>query len=162
MTTMTTNILTSNYREYIKLQLELQRAIYRNKLEPCPERVKSLIEAVQDPATRLSEYERDYAEWVLDLYHPETGLNIKQLKDHIKEVAKLDREYKDTMKNFHRKKASWEDLSKVNRKFREYPLMTSQMCAIRAAMRGRLHMHKSLEEQRGWIENFVEDYRREA
>ncbi len=159
---MTANILTANYREYFSLQLDLQRATYRNKIDPCPDQIKDLIARIQEPAQKLTEFEKEYAEWALDLYHSETGLNIKQLKTDIKEVAKLDREYKDTLKNVHRKKLPWEDLYKVSAKTRKFPLVTSQMCALRAAMRGRLHMHKTLTEQRDWVEDFVETYRREA
>jgi hypothetical protein len=77
---MTANVLTADYRTYIKLQLNLKRAMYRNKTTPCSDLIKDLITQIQEPALRLTEFEKAYAEWVLGLYDFDTGLDFKKLR----------------------------------------------------------------------------------
>ena len=154
MTTMTANVLTTNYRQYIKLQLDLQRAVYRNKLEPCPERVKALVEAVQEPASKLSEFEKEYAEWVLDIYHPETGIDIKELKNSLGSTKSY------ALRAAMRGRMHFSPNSRWNSLYWEYglPLTKTGTDAYGNAEFEPL----TLAQQREWVEDLAEDYRREA
>jgi hypothetical protein len=152
MTTMTANVLSQNFHNYMRVQHDIKHAIRGEK----PDLVRELAKELQEPASLLTEYERDYAEWALGLY---TRVSVSLIKTHIKEVAKLDRKYKGVQKDFHRKKASWEDLSKVSREFRKYPADTTLMCSLRAAMRGRLHRKDvSFDEQREQVDQIVHHF----
>jgi len=154
MTTMTANILSQNFYNYMRVQHDIKHAIRGEN----PDLVRELAIELQEPASLLTEYERDYAEWALDLY---SRVSIPLLKKHIKEVAKLDRKYKETLKELHRKKITWSDLSKVSREFRNYPANTTQMCSLRAAMRGRLHQRTmSFTEQRELVDQIVHHFNR--
>jgi hypothetical protein len=149
---MTANVLSENFYNYMRVQHDLKHAIRGEKTDL----VRELASELQEPAQKLTDFERDYAEWALGLY---SRVSIPLLKTHIKEVAKLDRKYKETLKDFHRKKLTWSDLSKVSKEAREYPAVTSQMCALRAAMRGRLHhRNTTLEEQRESVEGIIHHF----
>jgi hypothetical protein len=149
---MTSNVLTQNFHNYMKTQHDIRHAIRGER----DDRVRELAKQLQSPASLLTEFERDYADWALGLYD---RLSVKLLKQHIKDVAKLDRKSKETMKDFHRKKATWDDLSNIYKETRKYPAATSQMCALRAAMRGRLHFKTmTLNEQQEWVEQIVHHF----
>ena len=149
---MTVNILSENFHNYMRIQHDIKHAIRGEK----PDLVKELAQELQETAQNLTYFERDYAEWALGLY---SRISIPLLKTHIKEVAKLDRKYKEVHKDLSRKKATWSDLAKVSKEARAYPAVTSKMCALRAAMRGRLHHKKmSFEEQREWVEGIIHHF----
>ena len=151
---MTASILSQNFYNYMRVQHDLKHAIRGENSDL----VRIHASELQEPASLLTEYEREYAEWALDLY---SRISIPLLKKHIKEVAKLDRKYKEVQKDFHRKKASWSDISAVSKEIRKYPADTTQMCSLRAAMRGRLHQRTiSFEEQREMVNVIVHHFNR--
>lgn len=144
---MTANVLTDNFKHYMQTQHDIKHAIRGDK----PELVKILASELQPYAQNLTEFEREYARWALDIH---SRLSIRLLKQHIRDMSALDRKYKQVMKDFHRKKASWEDLSAVSKETRKYPAATTQMCMLRAALRGNLHdKSMTLSEQKELVEN---------
>ena len=145
---MTANVLSQNFYNYMLVQHDLKHAIRGENSEL----VRVHASDLQEPASLLTQYERDYAEWALDLY---SRISIPLLKRHIKEVAILDRKYKEVQKDLSRKKADWSDLSAVSKEIRKHPADTTLMCSLRAAMRGRLHGKKSIDEQRELVDEIV-------
>ncbi len=150
---MTASILSQNFYNYMRVQHDIKYAIRREE----PEQVRGLAMELQEPASLLTDDERDYAEWALDLY---SRLSIPLLKEGIKKMAKFDRRHKETQKDLHRKKITWNELNKVWKE-RPFNITTTQMCSLRAAMRGKLHQKKlSFEEQRELVDEIVHLFNR--
>lgn len=143
---MTANVLTDNFKNYMLIQHDIKHAIRGERAEL----VKILASELQPYAQKLTEFEREYARWALDTH---SRLSVRLLKQHIREVAALDRKYKQIQKEMHRKKASWSDLSAVSKEARKYPATTTQMCMLRAALRGKVHTKgMTLAEQKDLVD----------
>ena len=150
---MTASVLSENFYNYMRVQHNIKHAIRGEK----PDLVRELAMELQEPASLLTEYEREYAEWALALY---SRVSIPRLKDAIKQMAKFDRKYKETQKDLHREKITWSDLNKVWKE-RPFGVTTTQLCSLRAAMRGRLHQKTaSFEEQRERSDEIVHLFNR--
>lgn len=150
---MTANVLSQNFYNYMRVQHDIKHAIRGEK----PDVVRELAKELQQPAQSLTEYEREYTEWVLGLY---SRISIPLLKDAIKKMAKFDRRYKEAQKDLHREKITWSELNKVWQE-RPFGVTTTQLCSLRAAMRGRLHQKTmSFSEQREIADQIVHLFNR--
>ena len=131
MMTMT-NELTNNYREYWRLHSIGRKT---DNLIPDPE----IMESINACWERLTDFEKEYANWVNQLYA--NKINTDEIKRQIKILAKFlgnDGVLGDLPK---------EDLDsckpgKAHRWWNKEKRYT-QLCALRAAMRGRLHFSPS-------------------
>jgi len=107
--------LSQNYRQYIKLQ----NAIRFNSEK---ENVGMLLQEIQEPGHALTEFEKEYALWTQSLWD---RIDIDKVKEEIKRLGVSLRADKE-------------------RGLRPLPydvdaIRVTKLCALRAAMRGRLH-----------------------
>lgn len=123
-------MLSENYREFMDIQHKLKKARKKNDSE----KIAEFVKALQEPASKLTEFEQDYAEWVLDLY--EDNIHIDEIK---KEIKKLSAELKADKVA---KRASVWDV----------PRTYTRLCALRAAMRGRLHFSPNTSLNKAYYE----------
>jgi len=180
--------LSENYYQYLELQKAIQFAQIWEKTELLPQ----LIRAVQDPASKLTAYELEYANWVLPLYtDPKAKIDLYGLSCEIRALAAkladkepglgrapgempqdLPEKYQGgfTKGNYWYKKRGW------NRD--EYVYSYTKLCALRAALRGKIHFSPntrtktlegfydfdlsgegfSLEAQREWVDTIAGEH----
>lgn len=156
---MSKYVLTPNYREYVRLQRQLRKAIGAKDLAA----VEALTEETRKVYSKLTDYETRYADWLCNdifEYRPTTdtyhGVDVGAMKFEIKALAYLLQKenilYKYMQRNkvWDRKKAEealaivWpEEYQELYSKWRKSYTNTykryTQLCALRAAMRGKLH-----------------------
>jgi hypothetical protein len=100
--------------------MELQRKLKNARKRGDIDRVAVLVKEIQDPALKLTEFEQEYSDWVLDLYREK--IRIDEIKAEIKKYAKELKEAKSG------EPISWGMSERY-----------TKLCALRAAMRGKMH-----------------------
>jgi len=153
---MSEYVLSSNYFEYIRLQRQLRKAISKKQLK----RIDELTETTRKVYSKLTDYETQYADWVCNEifeYRPISnsyhGVNVKEITDEIKALADYISKEKIVHKYMQRKETynclaaakelGIQDFEKYYRKYSNVNKRFTQLCALRAAMRGKLHFSQS-------------------
>ena len=162
--------LTKSYRDYMHWLYEARKC--KNDV-PSPE----VLENINIAAKQMTEFERDYANWVISLY--KGNINVQEIKRQIKVLAKhlAEKEVKvgegEVVKVDEEKLKELESCKPKNlrMKYWDKTKRFTQLCALRAAMHGRLHFSASsdltmlrgyygidaltLSAQKDWVEGII-------
>jgi hypothetical protein len=143
--------LSKNYFRYVELQKAIEHAQHWEQTERLPE----LIKAVQEPARKLTRYEKEYSRWVLPLYtDPKEKINIYKLTCEIRALAMWLKEgtpitarTTDLPEQFHLPGGDYWS-SKKYWGHDDYVQRYTRLCALRASMRGRMHFSPNTRMER--------------
>jgi hypothetical protein len=138
---MTANKLTTNYQEYMQLHY-----LARKKDGKMPK--SEILEKIHNVSKKTTMFEKEYARWVTSLYDKE--INVEEIKRQIKLLSKyltlLNVACKNAKDGEIPSVVMEEDIEsckppKQHRvgKWWNKDKRITQLCALRAAMRGRLH-----------------------
>lgn len=146
--------LTQNYRTFCSLQYEARKA--KRKGEVAPE----LIAKINEQRSALTDFELDYYNWVSGLYTDE--IDVKKIKLWINTIASYlaEKDYdKEVLKQCRFGQYFYPSAH-------SYDSLYTRLCALRAAMRGRMHFadkpnsnwRMSYEEQKKYVEDLAESF----
>jgi hypothetical protein len=114
-----------------------------------------VLEKIHTVSKEMTVFEKDYAAWVNDLYTK--GIDVAEIKRQIKILAKFNRHYTDAGKQASRdgvcqpgKVVVSEEVESCKPKNAKYAWWSkdkrfTQLCALRASMRGRTHFSPNTE-----------------
>ena len=149
MTIVTGNQLTTNYHEYMQLHYLARK---KDGIVPKPE----ILESIHIISKEMSDFEKEYAEWVNTLYAD--GIDVDEIKRQIKILAKYNHDLTKLVRQSAREgvsvssrmvvKEEVESCKPKNSKYRWWnkDKRFTHLCTLRAAMRGRTHFSPNTEQ----------------